>query len=59
MSRWHSDQRRYLPCGATVHAERSFGGVTIPSRVTVAWGFGTPDHAPFFEATITAAEPRP
>jgi hypothetical protein len=37
--------------------ERRFGDVTIPSRVSVGWWFGTPRYKPFFEATITAAGP--
>jgi hypothetical protein len=37
----------YADCGATVHAERAFGDLTLPSRITVAW-----DDAPFFRAEI-------
>jgi hypothetical protein len=43
---------RYLDCHCDVHAERTFEGLTIPSRITVAWA----DLAPFFEAEISAAE---
>ena len=47
----------YIPCGCDVHAERSFsGGVTVPSRVSVGWWFGTPRYTPFFEAEVTALE---
>jgi hypothetical protein len=45
----------YVPCGAEVHAERRFGPLLLPSRVTVGWWFGTPRWAPFFEAEIVAA----
>jgi hypothetical protein len=53
--RWRSGE--HVPCGATVHAEERFGDVVVPSRVTVAWGFGTPDAAPFFEARVLDLEP--
>jgi hypothetical protein len=39
----------YADCGATVHAERTFGDLTIAARFTVAW-----DDAPFFRAQIRA-----
>jgi hypothetical protein len=42
----------YIPCGCHVHAERTFGGLTVPSRVSVGWWFGTPRYEPFFEAEI-------
>jgi hypothetical protein len=42
----------YIPCGCEVHAERRFGDVVVPSRVTVGWWFGTSRYAPFFEADI-------
>ena len=47
----------YIPCGCHVHAERRFGDLTIPSKLTVSWRFGTPRQAPFFKAEITAADP--
>jgi hypothetical protein len=53
--RWgNSGQERfgYIPFGGDVHAERRFGDVLVPSRVTIGWWFGTPRYAPFFEATI-------
>jgi hypothetical protein len=43
---------RYIPCGCQVHAEQSFGELTIPSRLTVGWWFDTPRYAPFFEAHV-------
>jgi hypothetical protein len=45
----------YLPCGAEIHAERRFGRLVIPSRVTVGWWFGTPGYRPFFRAEIVRA----
>lgn len=47
----------YIPFGGTIHAERRFGELVLPSRVTVGWWFGTPRYEPFFEATIRSAEP--
>ncbi len=47
----------YIPCGGHVLEDRRFGDLTIPSRVSIGWWFGTPRFTPFFEATITAAVP--
>jgi hypothetical protein len=47
----------YIPFGGTIHAERRFGDVVLPSEVTVGWWFGTARFKPFFEATILDAEP--
>jgi hypothetical protein len=49
----------YVPCGGFVHAERRFGGLVIPSRLTVGWGFETSRWAPFFEAEILSARTGP
>ena len=46
----------YVQCGCEVHSERGFGGLTIPSRLTVSWEFGTPRQAPYLRAEITGAE---
>ena len=54
--RWRDSKSGYLPFGAEVHAERTFGGVTIPSRITAGWGHGTPSWAPFFTGEIIAVE---
>jgi hypothetical protein len=43
----------YIPFGGHVRAERTFGGLTVPSRLSVGWWFGTPRYEPFFEAEIT------
>lgn len=45
----------YVPFGVTVEAERTFGGVTIPSTVRAGWWWGTDreDEGEFFRATIT------
>ena len=50
--RWHAEERRYVPCGADVHAEQRFGAFTIPSRVTVSWWYGSDRAAPFFSARL-------
>ena len=43
----------YIPFGGHIHAERTFGGLTVPSRLSVGWWFGTPRDEPFVEAEIT------
>ena len=55
--RWRDGKSGYVPFGADVHAERSFDGATIPSRITAGWGHGTPSWAPFFSGEIVAVEP--
>jgi len=47
----------YIPCGCRIDAERRFGELTMPSRFTVSWRFGTEREAPFFRAEITEARP--
>lgn len=47
----------YLPFGADIHAERRFGDVVIPSRVSAGWNYGTDRYSPFFKATIATAVP--
>lgn len=54
--RWRSTGRRafgYVPFGGHVLDEARFGGLTVPSRLSVGWWFGTPQFSPFFEATVT------
>jgi hypothetical protein len=48
---------RYIPCGCDVHAERRFGDLLVPSRLTVGWWFDTPRYAPFFTAHINHSTP--
>ena len=55
--RWRDGKSGYVPFGADVHAERSFDGATIPSRITAGWGHGTPTWAPFFSGEIVGVEP--
>ena len=58
--RWGNAQQKeygYIPCGGSVEAEATFGGVTVPSRVIVGWWFGTPRYAPFFKATVSDLAP--
>jgi hypothetical protein len=47
----------YIPFGGNVTAERRFGDLVLPSRVSVGWWFGTARFAPFFEAEILDAVP--
>ena len=56
LERWRKGSG-YVPCGGDVLEERRFGEVTIPSRVSVGWWYGTPRYKPFFECEILAAEP--
>jgi hypothetical protein len=48
---------RLQPFGALVEEERTFDGITIPSRIRAGWGFGTPDWeaGEFFRARVTGA----
>jgi hypothetical protein len=57
--RWSRDGKShdYVPMGGDVLEDRRFGDVTIPSRISVGWWYGTPRFKPFFEAAITAAAP--
>ena len=60
--RWDNGEhgrRGYIPCGGDAHAERRFGDVVVPSRLTAGWWYGTPRYDPFFEVEIHAAEPIP
>jgi hypothetical protein len=46
------------PFGVTVEAERTFGGITIPSTLRAGWWWGTDrqDEGEFFRAEITGAQ---
>lgn len=46
----------YLPMGGHCDAERTFDGLTIPTRVGVGWHFGTEQFFEFFQATIDQAD---
>ena len=52
--RWKNARQGYAPFGAYVHAERSFGALTIPSRLTAGWGYNTARWVPFFRCEVTA-----
>ena len=54
--RWRDSKSGYVPFGAEVHAERTFAGATIPSRITAGWGHGTASWAPFFRGEVIAVE---
>ena len=54
-SRWSDTGQKafgYMPCGCHVGAERRFGDLVVPSRITGAWWFGTPRQAPFYRAEV-------
>jgi len=55
--RWRDAKHGYRPFGADIHAERTFDGITIPSRLTAGWDHGTPRWAPFFAAEVTTHAP--
>jgi len=44
------------PFAGTMLVERTFGGFTVPSKVSIGNHFGTPDFLPFFQAEITARD---
>ncbi len=46
----------YIPCGAKVEEERTFGGYTIPTRTAGGWRFGTPHYSETSRSTIHSAE---
>jgi len=52
--RWRDRRHGYLPFGADVEAERTFGALTVPSRLTAGWGHGTDGWAPFFKCEVTS-----
>lgn len=58
--RWGPIRRHtfgYLPCGGVVHAERRFGDIVVPSRITVGWRIGTDHFTPFFRTEIDHLTP--
>ena len=58
--RWGNQDQNdygYIPFGGSVTADRRFGDLVLPSRVSVGWWFGTEHFAPFFEAEILDAVP--
>lgn len=53
--RWSDAGRQefgYIPCGCEVEAERRFGDLVVPSRITGAWWFGTARETRFYRAEI-------
>lgn len=46
----------YIPYGATVEEERTFGGYTIPSRIRVAWWYGTDRYLEQIRLSVVSAE---
>ena len=61
MPRWCNAGNRsfeYVAFGGTVEEERSFGGYTVPTRMSVGWHFGTErfeSEGEFFRVTIDDA----
>jgi hypothetical protein len=55
--RWRSAKDGYVPFGADIHAERTFGAFTVPARLTAGWGHGTDAWSPFFKCEATAHAP--
>ena len=49
------DEFGYIPCGAEVKNEGSFGDLVLPSFLEVGWWFATPRYEPFFETRILSA----
>lgn len=47
----------WVPYGCEVEEERRFGGYTLPSRVRVGYGFGTPQFDVGFRGEVTDAVP--
>ena len=63
MMRWGNPNRGTFaehPFAALLGEPATFGGITIPTRVTAGWFYGTPrwEEGEFFRARITAAELR-
>ena len=48
-------QFRLQPFGGTIAAEATFGGYTVPSRLSIGNHYGTDEFLPFFQAEITSA----
>jgi hypothetical protein len=57
--RWgnQTEDRSYqhIPFGAAAEEERTFGGYTIPIKLSIAWWFNTNRHFDFFRASIEEA----
>lgn len=47
---------RLLPYGFAVEAERTFGGVTVPSEIRGGWLYGTPEFDPSAAASFTVTD---
>lgn len=52
-----SGRYEWVPYGCEVEEERRFGGYTLPSRVRVSYGFGTPQVDVGFKGELTGAAP--
>lgn len=47
---------QYIPFGAEIQAEATFGGYTIPARMNVGYWLGTDKYWTFFQATVARVE---
>lgn len=60
LDRWSDANRerifRWQPFGATVEAVGTFGGYTVPTRISGGNNFGMADYFPFFQAEVTAVD---
>jgi hypothetical protein len=55
--RWRSAKHGYVPFGADVHAEGTFGAFTLPACLEAGWGHGSDAWSPFFRCDVTAHAP--
>jgi len=60
MQRWVNQTEdgsfRYIPYGASLGEERTFGGYTIPSKIKVGWWYGTERYNEAIRLTLDWAE---
>jgi hypothetical protein len=59
LDRWSGEEQRFVPFGCVVHAERTFGGFTIPAQAQIGWWFGTERFEPegmFFTFSVEQAQ---
>ncbi len=47
---------QYITFGGEVQAEKTFGGYTVPSKISAGWWFGTDKYWAFFQPTIEQAK---
>ena len=47
---------RYIPYGGVVEEERTFGGYTIPTRLTGGWWYGTDQYVEVIKLRVDSVE---